>query len=290
MNARMQRTLARPVTLAGVGLHTGEPGHVTFRPAAENSGVRFVRTDLPGSPAVAVRPENATFDPQAGRRTILQQDGVQVHSMEHALAAVAGLGIDNLVIETDRMEFPEPGDGSALPIAQALLSGGVEEQTRAKRHVKITKPVAWRQGEVSVEAVPFMGCRLSFTIVFDHPLVGTQNLTLDLEPKTFLEQIAPARTFVLERDLEALRRAGWIKGGRMESAVVVGRDRILNPEPLRFPDEFVRHKILDVIGDLYLLGYPMRGRVTARLTGHRDNIAIQRRILATAGPSAASPQ
>jgi UDP-3-O-[3-hydroxymyristoyl] N-acetylglucosamine deacetylase / 3-hydroxyacyl-[acyl-carrier-protein] dehydratase len=281
MNVRMQKTLARPVTLAGIGLHTGEAGHVTFRPAAENTGVRFVRTDLPGSPAVDVRPENATFDPQAGRRTILQQDGVQVHSMEHALAAVAGLGIDNLRIETDHMEFPEPGDGSALPIAQALIAGGVEAQTRPKHHIKITKPVSWKQGEVELSAVPFMGSRLSFTIVYDHPLVGTQSLTLDLDETTFLEQIAPARTFVLERDLESLRRAGWIKGGRMESAVVIGADRILNPEPLRFPDEFVRHKLLDLLGDLFLLGGPVQGHVTAVRSGHESHVAFVKRLKET---------
>jgi len=281
MSARMQQTLARPVALEGLGLHTGERGRMTFRPAPENSGVRFVRTDLPGSPAVDVRPENATFDPQAGRRTILQQDGVQVHSMEHVLAAVAGLGLDNLVIETDHMEIPEPGDGSALPIAQALLSAGFESQGRPRRHIKVTKPVRLSAGEVELSAVPFSGCRLSFTIVYDHALVGTQSLTLDLTPETFLKEIAPARTFVLERDLEALRRAGWIKGGRLESAVVIGRDRILNPEPLRFPDEFVRHKLLDLLGDLFLLGAPVLGHVSAVRSGHEGHVAFVKRLKET---------
>jgi len=277
---RMQKTLARPVTLEGVGLHTGERGHVVFRPAPENSGVRFVRSDLPGSPAVDVRPENAFFDPQAGRRTILQQDGVQIHSMEHVLASVAGLGIDNVVIETDRMEIPEPADGSAQPIAEALLGAGLVEQTRPKRHIKITKTVHWAEGGVELTAVPFNGCRLTFTIVYDHALVGTQTLTLDIDPGTFLREIAPARTFVLERDIEGLRQAGWIKGGRMESAVVVGEDRILNP-PLRFPDEFVRHKVLDLLGDLFLLGAPVLGHVTAVRTGHESHVAFVKRLKET---------
>ncbi len=278
--ARMQRTLARPATLEGVGLHTGERGRVVFRPAPEGAGVRFVRSDLPGGPAVDVRPENAFFDPQAARRTILQQDGVQIHSMEHVLASVAGLGIDNLVIETDRMEIPEPGDGSALPIVEALRGGGIVEQSRPARHVKVTKPVRWAEGGVELTAVPFNGCRLTFTIVYDHPLIGTQTLTLDLDPDTFLREVAPARSFVLERDIQALRDAGWIKGGRLESAVVVGEDRILNP-PLRFPDEFVRHKVLDLLGDLFLLGGPVLGHVTAVRAGHQGHVAFAKRLKET---------
>jgi UDP-3-O-[3-hydroxymyristoyl] N-acetylglucosamine deacetylase / 3-hydroxyacyl-[acyl-carrier-protein] dehydratase len=280
MKARMQRTLAKAVSIGGIGLHTGEPGHVTFRPAPENSGVNFVRTDLPGSPVVRVRPENATFDPQAARRTILQQDGVQVHSMEHVLAAVAGLGLDNLVIETDRMEIPEPADGSALPIAQALQDAGIETQTRPTRHIKVTKPVRWAERGVELSAVPFNGARFTFTIEYDHPLIGVQTRTYDLDPESFLRDIAPARTFVLERDIEPLRKAGWIKGGRLESAVVVGADRILNP-PLRFEDEFVRHKILDLIGDLFLLGGPLLGHVSARRAGHEGHVAFVKRLKET---------
>ncbi len=281
MSGSAQQTLARPVTLEGVGLHTGERGHVTFRPAPENTGVRFVRVDLPGSPTVDVRPENAIFDPHAGRRTILQQEGVQIHSMEHVLATVAGLGLDNLLIETDRMEIAEPADGSAAPIAKALLGAGLQSQSRPKRHIKVTKPVRLCQGGVELVAMPFRGCRLSFTIVYDHPLVGTQSLTLDINEETFLHEIAPARTFVLERDLEALRRAGWIKGGRLESAVVVGEDRILNPEPLRFRDEFVRHKMLDLLGDLFLLGAPVLGHVSATRSGHESHVAFVKRLKET---------
>jgi len=281
LKARMQQTLARPAVLEGVGLHTGERGRVTFRPAPENSGIRFVRVDLPGSPAVDVRPENATFDPLAGRRTILQQEGVQIHSMEHVLATVAGLGLDNLLIESDGMEIPEPADGSAAPIAQALLAAGIESQSRPKRHIKVTKPVRWSEGGVELLAVPFNGWRLSFTIVYDHPLIGTQSLTFDVNEQNFLKEIAPARTFVLERDLDALRQAGWIKGGRLESAVVIGEDRILNPEPLRFADEFVRHKLLDLLGDLFLLGSPMLGHVSAVRSGHESHVAFVKRLKQT---------
>ncbi len=281
MTSTVQQTLARPITIEGVGLHTGERGRVTFRPAPENAGVRFVRVDLPGAPAVDVRPENATYDPRAGRRTILQQEGVQIHSMEHVLATVAGLGLDNLLIETDRMEIPEPADGSAAPIAQALLDAGLQSQSRPKRHIKVTKPVRLCQGAAELVAMPFRGYRLSFTIVYDHPLVGTQSLTLDINEESFLREIAPARTFVLERDLDALRSAGWIKGGRLESAVVLGKDRILNPEPLRFADEFVRHKMLDLLGDLFLLGGPVLGHVSAVRSGHESHVAFVKHLKET---------
>jgi UDP-3-O-[3-hydroxymyristoyl] N-acetylglucosamine deacetylase / 3-hydroxyacyl-[acyl-carrier-protein] dehydratase len=274
LKPRMQRTIAHPVSFEGVGLHTGERGRVTFQPAPPDAGVRFVRTDLPGRPEVAVRPENAHFDPGAGRRTILREGAVQVHTMEHVLAAVAGLGIDNLAIEVSTMETPEPADGSAAPIAALLREAGVVDQDRPKRHIKVTKPVTWAQNGIQVSAEPYNGLKLTFTIDYDHPMIGHQTISLDMNDNAFMDQIAPARTFVLERDIEALRKAGWIKGGRIESAVVVGRDRILNPEPLRYPDEFVRHKVLDLLGDLFLLGRPLLGHVRAVRSGHQSHVAF----------------
>jgi UDP-3-O-[3-hydroxymyristoyl] N-acetylglucosamine deacetylase/3-hydroxyacyl-[acyl-carrier-protein] dehydratase len=278
---RNQRTISRPVSIEGVGLHTGERGVMTFQPAGVGEGVRFVRIDLPGRPEVQVRPENARFDPGAGRRTILEQAGVQVHTMEHVLSAVAGLQIDNLRIEVSSMEVPEGHDGSAAPIARALLEAGIVELDRPARHIKVTRPVQWSHGGVELRAVPFKGFRISFTIVYDHPLIGTQSISLDITPETFLEQIAPARTFVLERDLESLRQAGWIKGGRLESAIVVGKDRILNDEPLRFPDEFVRHKVLDLLGDLFILGGPLLGHVSAKRSGHHGHVEFVKRLKET---------
>jgi len=276
-----QRTVAAAVTFEGVGLHTGAQGTVRFLPAEPNHGVHFVRVDLPGRPMVRVRPENAHFDPTAGRRTILQQDGVQIHTMEHVLAAVAGLGIDNLTIETSTMEVPEPADGSSAPIAKLLRAGGLVDQDRPKRHIKVTKPVFWRDGSVQLQAVPYDGLRITFVIDYDHPLIGRQQISVDMNDETFMRDIAPARTFVLERDLETLRAAGWIKGGRMESAVVVGDDRILNPEPLRYPDEFVRHKVLDLLGDLFLLGGPLLGHVSAYRSGHQGHVAFVKHLKET---------
>jgi UDP-3-O-[3-hydroxymyristoyl] N-acetylglucosamine deacetylase/3-hydroxyacyl-[acyl-carrier-protein] dehydratase len=277
----MQRTIARPAEFSGVGLHTGETGHVMLRPAAPGTGVHFVRTDLPGRPAVEVRPENAFFDPRAGRRTILRKDGVQIHTMEHVLAALAGLGVDNLVIETDTMEIAELDDGSAAPVARLLCEAGFEAQDRPRRHIKVTKPVYWQEDDIAISAEPYAGFRITFTIDYDHKLVGRQTVSFDIDDQTFLREIAPARTFVLERDLELLRQAGWIKGGRLESAVVVGEDRIKNSEPLRFPDEFARHKVLDLLGDLFLLGGPLLGHVRALRSGHQSHVAFVRHLRET---------
>jgi UDP-3-O-[3-hydroxymyristoyl] N-acetylglucosamine deacetylase/3-hydroxyacyl-[acyl-carrier-protein] dehydratase len=275
MKGTLQRTIARPITYEGIGLHTGSTGKVTLLPAPVNSGVSFVRTDLPGRPAVQVRPENAFFDPQAGRRTILRQGDVQIHTMEHLLAAVAGLNVDNLVIETTSMEIPEPADGSAMPLAKLMIDAGFEQQDRPRRHIKVTKPVHWGDGNgVQLSAVPHQGFRISFTIDYDHPLVGRQSLSLEIDDQTFLREIAPARTFVLERDIEQLRERGWIKGGRIESAVVIGADKLMSDGPLRYPDEFVRHKILDLLGDLFLLGGPLLGHVTAVRSGHQGHVAF----------------
>ena len=278
MRGDRQRTIGEPASFEGVGLHTGVAGRVSFLPAPENTGVRFVRTDLPNRPIVEVRPEHAHFDPSAGRRTILQQGGVQIHTMEHLLAAVAGLGIDNIVIETSCMEIPEPADGSAAPIGRLLLATGLVEQERARRHIKVTRPVEWSSNGVEISAVPYSGLRITFTIEYDHPRIGTQTLALDIDPESFMREIAPARTFVLERDIEALRSAGWIKGGRLESAVVVGDEGIRNSEPLRYPDEFVRHKILDLLGDLSLLGGPLLGHVRAKRSGHEGHVAFVREL------------
>jgi UDP-3-O-[3-hydroxymyristoyl] N-acetylglucosamine deacetylase / 3-hydroxyacyl-[acyl-carrier-protein] dehydratase len=276
-----QRTIHRSSGFEGVGLHTGERGRVTFRPAPAGAGVTFLRTDLPGQPAVAVRAENARFDPKAGRRTILEQDGVQIHTMEHLLAAVAGLGIDNLVVETTTLEIPEPADGSAAVIAKVLMDAGFEDQDRRKRHIKVTRSVDWSDHTAEISVVPHGGLRITFTIDYDHPLIGRQTRSVDVTPEVFLEEIAPARTYVLERDLEQLRACGWIKGGSLDSAVVVGTDTIRNPGGLRFPDEFVRHKILDLIGDLSLLGAPLLGHVTALRSGHQSHVGFVRHLKRT---------
>jgi UDP-3-O-[3-hydroxymyristoyl] N-acetylglucosamine deacetylase/3-hydroxyacyl-[acyl-carrier-protein] dehydratase len=273
-----QRTLAAPVTFSGRGLHTGEETQITLKPGEVNGGWVFVRTDLPGSPSIKVTPEHAHYDPDQGRRTILKSGDVEVHSMEHLLAATLGLGIDNLVIETTGLEVPEPGDGSALTFAKSMRKAGFVDQGFARNHIKISKPVAYRMGDAELLAVPSAGLRISFTIDYDNPVVGTQYLSVEMNDGEFEREIAPARTFVLERDIKPLRAQGLIKGGSLESAVVVGENKILNQEPLRFPNEFVRHKILDLLGDLALLGTPLLGHVISIRSGHASNVAFVKKL------------
>jgi UDP-3-O-[3-hydroxymyristoyl] N-acetylglucosamine deacetylase/3-hydroxyacyl-[acyl-carrier-protein] dehydratase len=270
----VQKTIAKPATCAGIGLHTGERTTVRLLPAGPDTGVVFVRADLPGRPEIPVTPENAHYDPRHGRRTILRHGDVEVHSMEHLLAAIAGLGIDNLRVEVSGLEVPEPGDGSALPFTTALRDAGIKEQGVPRRPLKVHKTIVLRSGDVELLAIPASHFRVSFTIDFAHPVVGTQYLSLEVTNGVFEQEIAPARTFVLERDIKTLKAQGLIKGGRLESAVVVGEDRILNAEPLRFPDEFVRHKVLDLIGDLALLGRPLLGHIIAVRSGHATNVAF----------------
>jgi len=275
---RPQRTIAREVTLHGVGIHTGVAGTVTFKPAPEFTGLVFVRKDLPGEPRVHVRPDNAVYDQGAGRRTILSENGVEIHTMEHVLATVTGLGIDNLVLETTTMEIAEPEDGSAAPIAALLRSAGFVDQKAGRRHIKISKPVTLRRGPIELTAVPSDRFRISFTIDYDHPAVGTQFASFDIDDEVFEREIAPARTFVLERDVEQLRAAGLIRGGTLSNAVVIGDKGVVNDGGLRFPDEFVRHKVLDLMGDLTLLGGPILGHVIAARSGHQSHVEFVRKL------------
>src|SRR5690349_13976883 len=275
---RPQRTIAQSAQLTGVGIHTGEAGTVTFLPAPEHHGIVFVRADLPGRPQVRVRPENAIYDPKAGRRTILAENGVQVHTMEHVLATVSGLGIDNLVIETTAMEIIEPEDGSALAFAQVLQGAKIVDQKATRRHLKITRPVTLRQGPIELAAVPSDGFRITFTIDYDHQAVGAQTITFDVEEEAFVREIAPARTFVLQRDVEMLQAQGLIKGGTLSNAVVIGDKGVMNDGGLRFPNEFVRHKVLDLMGDLALLGAPIQGHVIAFRSGHESHVAFVQKV------------
>ena len=275
---RPQRTIAHSVSLQGVGIHTGQAGVVTFLPAPENHGIVFVRADLPGRPSVQVRPENAIYDPKAGRRTILAENGVQIHTMEHVLATVSGLGIDNIIIETTAMEMIEPEDGSALAFALLLRGAGIVEQKAGRRHLKITRPVTLREGAIEITAVPADGFRITFTIEYDHPAIGAQTITFDVEEDAFVREIAPARTFVLQRDVEALKAQGLIQGGSLANAVVIGEQGVVNPEGLRFPNEFVRHKVLDLLGDLMLLGSRIQGHVIAFRSGHSSHVEFVKKV------------
>jgi UDP-3-O-[3-hydroxymyristoyl] N-acetylglucosamine deacetylase/3-hydroxyacyl-[acyl-carrier-protein] dehydratase len=273
-----QRTLAKAVSFEGVGLHTGVTTRITFRPAGPNTGIRFVRVDLPGSPEIPVRPSSAANRGDGMRRTVLRSGTTEVHTVEHILASIAGLSIDNATLEVNGLEAPEPLDGSARPIVEVLLGAGIVEQDAPRQVLRITTPVVFRERDVQIIALPHERFCLSFTIQYDHPLVGTQHATFEIDPETFAREIAPARTFVLYRDVEALQKAGMIKGGTLRNAVVIKENEIVSEEPLRFRDEFVRHKVLDLLGDLCLLGRPIQGQVMAMRSGHDTNVQFVKRL------------
>ena len=284
MSTPNQRTLARAVSFDGVGLHSGVACHVEFRPAPPGTGIRFVRLDLPGHPQIPVAPRYARADTDQMRRTILKNGDAEVHTVEHILAAAAGLGIDNLIIALDAQEPPEPTDGSAGPYVRLFLDAGIVEQPAPRRYFRVTEPVRYEENDVILVGLPHEGLRVTFTIEYANAWRGTQHATYDIDPDVFVREIAPARTFVLERDVERLRARGMIQGGTLQNAVVVQPTGILNREPLRFEDEFVRHKILDFLGDLYLLGRPARGHFLSIKSGHATNVRFVQRLAAAEEP------
>lgn len=274
-----QRTIAKVVSLAGIGLHMGEEATVTFRPAGPDTGICFRRSDLSGSPEVRVCPENSVDDNDGRRRTILRSRGTEVHTVEHVLAAVTALQIDNIMIEVSGPEVPEPNDGSAAAFVEVLEGAGFVNLDAERKPFVISQPVTYDQDGVQIIGTPHEGLKLGFTIQFDNPVLGTQHLSLEITPESFKKLVAPARTFALYRDVEMLRAQGLIKGGSLKNSVVIKDDGIMNDEPLRFPDEFVRHKILDLLGDLALLGRPLQGHVYAVRSGHQHNVKFVRALV-----------
>jgi len=251
-------------------LHTGEPVRVVFKPAEEDTGVVFVRADLPGGPRI---PASITCLSRQMRRTALKNGNVEVFTVEHVLAAVAGLGIDNVIIEVDASEIPN-ADGSALPFVKALQRAGVAEQDGKKRVFKVSSPVAVAEQGMSLSALPDgEGLEVCYTLQYDAPSIGTQYMTVRVDEETFCKELAPARTFSPEEEVMELRELGLGKGADYKTALVVTKSGVVDNE-LRFPDEFVRHKVLDLIGDLFLLGAQVRGRIVAVKSGHSLNAKL----------------
>ncbi|MFM1919215.1 MAG: hypothetical protein RLZZ303_849, partial [Candidatus Hydrogenedentota bacterium] len=239
-----QRTIAEPVSYPGRGLHTGALTHVTFKPAPPDHGIVFYRTDLPGSPAVPASVDNVV---DVSRGTTIAVGEARVHTVEHTLSALAGLGIDNLAIEIDGPEPPN-GDGSSLHALTNLKKAGIVEQNAEKKYIVVEHPVYYRDDDATLSILPCDEHRISMTISFDHVAIGTQYASFSITEESFEKEIAPARTFCFLREVKMLQEQGLIQGGSLESAIVIGDDQVLN-EDLRFPDEFVRHKILDLLGD-----------------------------------------
>ncbi|MBD3348754.1 MAG: bifunctional UDP-3-O-[3-hydroxymyristoyl] N-acetylglucosamine deacetylase/3-hydroxyacyl-ACP dehydratase [Candidatus Eisenbacteria bacterium] len=267
-----QRTLGGGCSYTGVGIHTGRESTVRFRPAPADSGVVFTRVDLPDSPRIPASIACVVQSADYPRRTTLAGGPVRIYTVEHVLAALLGLGIDNVIVELDSDEPAEPTDGSCKPFVDILMEAGIREQDATLQYLEVTEPVTYDEGDVHIAASPHDGFRLSFTIDYPNPTIGTQYASFEVTNESFLSEIAPARTFALEKDVEDLQKRGLIKGGSLDNAIVVGSDGIVNKSDLRFPDEFVRHKILDLMGDLALLGCPIRGHVYASKSGHATNV------------------
>ncbi|WP_272519979.1 UDP-3-O-acyl-N-acetylglucosamine deacetylase [Providencia sp. PROV223] len=274
-----QRTLKRIITATGVGLHTGKKVTLTLRPAPGNTGVIYRRTDL--NP-----PVDFPADAKSVRDTMLctclvNEDNVRISTVEHLNAALAGLGIDNIVIEVNAPEIPIM-DGSAAPFVFLLLDGGIEELNCAKKFLRIKETVRVEDGDKWAEMRPYNGFSLDFTIDFQHPAIdsSTQRYSLDFSAESFVNQISRARTFGFMRDIEYLQSKGLCLGGSFDCAIVVDDYKVLNEDGLRFEDEFVRHKMLDAIGDLFMCGHNIIGAFTAFKSGHALNNKLLQAVLA----------
>jgi UDP-3-O-[3-hydroxymyristoyl] N-acetylglucosamine deacetylase len=273
-----QRTLKNVIRATGVGIHTGEKVFMTLRPAAVNTGIIFRRTDL--DPVIEV-PAFATHVGDTSMNTTLEQDGVRVSTVEHLMSAFAGLGIDNAYVDLSNAEVPIM-DGSAGPFVFLIQSAGIEEQSAAKRFIRVLEPVEVRRDDKWARIDPYDGFRVSFKIDFNHPVFRSHQsfATVDFSTTSYLKEIARARTFGFMRDIEMLRERNLVLGGSMDNAVVLDDYRVLNEDGLRYEDEFVKHKVLDAIGDLYLLGHGLIGAFSGYKSGHELNNLLLRDLLA----------
>jgi len=273
-----QRTLKSLIKASGVGLHTGQKVRITLRPAPPDTGIVFRRVDL-ASPVDI--PARAELVGEARLASTLIKDGVKIHTVEHLMSALSGLGIDNAYVDLDAPELPIM-DGSASPFALLLQQAGIEEQAAPKRFLRVKKPLEVKDGDKWARLEPYEGFRLSFSIEFHHPAIerSTQSVTVDFAETSYLKEIARARTFGFMHEVERLREDGLALGGGLDNALVLDEYRLLNTDGLRFADEFIRHKLLDAIGDLYLLGGPLLGAFTAHKSGHALNNRLLRALTA----------
>jgi UDP-3-O-[3-hydroxymyristoyl] N-acetylglucosamine deacetylase len=265
------------VRATGVGVHTGRKVYMTLRPAHPDTGIVFRRVDLPGAPELRA---DATLVGDTRLCSCLEREGVRVATVEHLMSAFAGLGVDNAYIDLTAMEVPIM-DGSAGPFVFLIQSAGIEEQNVAKKFIRVRRPVEVRDDDKWARLEPYNGFRIDFGIDFSHPVIqaGPQRLSIDFATTSFNKEIARARTFGFMQEVESLRAAGMGLGGSLDNAIVVDEFRVLNSDGLRYEDEFVKHKVLDAIGDLYLLGHPLLGSFSAYKSGHALNNRVLRALL-----------
>ncbi|MGM0632823.1 MAG: UDP-3-O-acyl-N-acetylglucosamine deacetylase [Pseudomonadota bacterium] len=273
-----QRTLKNVIRATGVGLHTGEKVYLTLRPAPADTGIIFVRTDL--EPRVEI-PAKAHFVGDTTLSTTLVRDGVRVSTIEHLMSAMSGLGIDNAHVEVSAAEVPIM-DGSAGPFVFLIQSAGIKEQDAPRQFIRITRAMTLEEDDKSVSLEPFNGFKVSYTLLYDHPVYRryTKSATIDFSSTSFVKEVSRARTFGFMHEFEELRNRNLALGASMDNAIAVGDYKVLNEDGLRYEDEFVKHKILDSIGDLYLLGHSLIGEFKGYKSGHALNNALLRELQA----------
>jgi UDP-3-O-[3-hydroxymyristoyl] N-acetylglucosamine deacetylase len=270
---KYEQTIRSAVACSGIGLHSGAPVSMRIVPAASGTGIVFRRTDLDGFEVEAVSRNVA----RVSYATSLMKKGVLISTTEHVLSAFIGLGIDNAIVELDNLELPIL-DGSAKPFVEMIQKAGIRKQRKARKYLKIRRELEMREGNKSIGVYPASSYSVSYSINFPHPLIGKENFEVELTNGSYLRQIAAARTFGSREDEQAMRNMGLIRGASRENCIVLTRDGIENG-PLRFSDEFVRHKVLDLVGDLALLGKQLLGRVVADRAGHAMHTALVSRLL-----------
>jgi UDP-3-O-[3-hydroxymyristoyl] N-acetylglucosamine deacetylase len=273
-----QRTLRNIIRATGVGVHTGQKVYMALRPAPIDTGIVFCRTDLPGNPGVLAHALNVHDTRLA---TVIEGNGARVSTVEHLMSAFAGLGIDNAYVDLSAEEVPIM-DGSAGPFVFLLQSAGIEEQSKAKQYIRVLKTVTIETADKSVRLEPFEGFKLGFHIEFNHPVFkhSASQVEIDFAEVSFVKDVSRARTFGFTHEVEMLRERGLGRGGSLDNAIVVDDFRVLNAEGLRFEDEFVKHKALDAMGDLYMLGHPLIGAFYGYKSGHALNNQLARLLLA----------
>jgi UDP-3-O-[3-hydroxymyristoyl] N-acetylglucosamine deacetylase len=275
-----QRTLKTSVRSTGVGLHTGHKVTMVLRPAPIDTGIVFCRSDLPGNPAVPAHALNVSNTLMA---TVIEKNGARVSTVEHLMSAFYGMGIDNAFVDVSGEEVPIM-DGSAGTFVFLIQSAGIEEQAAAKRYVRVLKRVEVEEGDKSVRLEPFDGFKVGFSIDFNHPVFDAtgSDVEVDFGEVSFVREISRARTFGFTQEVEMLRTKGLARGGSLDNAIVIDDFRVLNADGLRMDDEFVKHKALDAVGDLYLLGRPIIGAFYGRKSGHALNNLLVRKLIADA--------
>lgn len=269
-----QRTVGRSVSCAGVGVHSGKPTTLTIKPAPPNHGIKFVRSDLRNPPCIPALFKMVTDTSAA---TVLGFDGAIVSTIEHLMASFGGLGIDNAVVEIDAYEIPIM-DGSAFSFVDMITRAGIVDQSARRCFFIIKDPIELAEGDIFAGIYPDTDFRISYTIDYDSLLIGKQTYEIRVDEQTFTEEISRARTFGFYQEYQTLKQHGLARGGSLDNSVVIDGDKLLNSDGLRYNNEFVRHKILDCIGDFSLLGLPIRGRIVARKSGHLFNHRLLQKI------------